>query len=292
MTQDKKRKAAVRQAQQAGGRRYAALAREMTAIPSAAFQLAQLLAECATRPAVTVDWDFHPEHAPDVFESSLIGTAIPYGSVLQLARRGRSARLTVESVEPRHSTVLACDGRRFLLLISQEAAWDLCKIPQCPHYSAHPAFTHCPDHLAQCNVNSLLSMARDWGHDRHESHKCAPESAGGSTEADALIKASVYVGSCDRVSNALLSALFGDPDLFDEMCLDTSQRLAMQHACERERLRLDDVAHAEVKRLRQQHGACGRCGERLFGWNPGTPALLCRNCAPSPRAAEPHSTNV
>jgi hypothetical protein len=130
VTQDKKRKAAIRKAQQASGRRYAAVAREMSTFSPGSFQLRDLLAECASRPAVDLGWEsLHPDFAPSVFESDLIGTAIPYGTVLQLAgllaRDGRAARLTVESVSPQESVVVTCTGRRIELMISQDSAWSL-----------------------------------------------------------------------------------------------------------------------------------------------------------------------
>ncbi|MFJ6540521.1 hypothetical protein ACIQMP_07735 [Streptomyces sp. NPDC091385] len=80
MTKDKKRKRAVREAALTTGRRYAAQARTMAAVQRAAeFPLAALLAECVAREPAVVEWDFPAEFAPEVFESSLLGTAVPYG---------------------------------------------------------------------------------------------------------------------------------------------------------------------------------------------------------------------
>ncbi|MBK3630916.1 hypothetical protein JHN59_40245 [Streptomyces sp. MBT49] len=286
MTRDKKRKAAIRKEQGAGGRRYAALARELTATSRpTTFPLLELLAECSTRPGVRVDDAWFDEWGPAVFESALIGTYVPYGSVLELAgmlaTRGHQARLAVESVTPLDTAVLVSGNRRFKLGISQETVWLLCLIEGC---DGHPeaTFTHCTQHLGECDAKTLARMATDWGYIRSEDWQNAPAEAGGSGAADALIRASVRSGAFEAVRTALLLALFGDPDMFDDRFHDAAENLAVRHAVERERLRLYELGEAEARSLRRGRSGCTQCGKDLHHWNSGVPALLCFNCARPP----------
>ena len=291
MTKDKKRKDAVRERQRATGSRYTRLAREMAA-PRAgqAFRLADLLAECATLPHASVEWDFPAHYAPAVFDSALIGTAVPYGTVLELAgslaQVGPGANITVESVSPLSQAVVVCRKRRFQLVLTQDMVTELCQKPQCANSGDCWAFTHCRDHLAECDARALVSMARDWGRGRREECDDDPAAATGGPEADLLVKAAVTAVCFEPVRDALLDACFGDPDLFDDMYWDASQALDVQHALERERLRLYEVAQAEVRRIHKATGACAGCGTRLFAWNPGIPPTHCPSCAP-PAAEHP-----
>ncbi|MFF7953984.1 hypothetical protein [Streptomyces griseorubiginosus] len=289
MTKDKKRKAAIREAQHSTGGRYARLAREM-AVPRAGrtFRLAALLAECATLPPASVEWDFPEHYAPDVFDSSLIGTAVPYGTVLELAgalaQTGPAAPIMLESVDSGSQAIVVCRGRRFQLILTQDMVNELCRKPGCDGSPDCWALTHCSRHLAECDINALVAMARNWGHCRRHEFEHDPERLGGSREADLLIKAAVAGGSFERVRAVLLDACFGDPDLFDDTYWDASVSLAMQHALEREKLRLYEVAQGEARRIRAATGACTTCGVGLVGWNPGVPPQFCFTCAPLPPA--------
>ncbi|WP_371788130.1 hypothetical protein OG404_09265 [Streptomyces griseoaurantiacus] len=290
MTKDKRRKTAIREMQRATGTRYTRLAREVV-VPLAGqtFRLADLLAECATLPHASVEWDFPERYAPAVFDSSLIGTAVPYGTVLELAgilaQVGPGGSISLESVSPLAQAIVVCRKRRFQLVLTQDMVNELCQKPECPNSSDSWAFTHCRDHLAECGTRDLVSMARDWGHGRREEFDENPAVVGGSTDVDPLIKAAVASVSFEPVRDALLDACFGDPNLFDDMYWDASQSLAVQHAFERERLRIYEVAQAEVRRIHKVTGSCSLCGKRLFAWNPSIPPTRCPACAP-PRAAE------
>lgn len=292
MTKDKKRKAAVRELQSATGSRYTRLAREMGG-PRAGrtFRLADLLAECATLPHASVQWDFPEHYAPAVFDSGMIGTVVPYGTVLELAgslaQVGPGAAITVESVSPLAQAVVVCRQRRFQLVLTQDMVNELCRQAECPNTSDSWAFTHCRDHLAECGTRALVSMARIWGHGRREEHDEDPAAVGGGPEADLLIRAAVAAVCFEAVRDALLDACFGDPDLFDDMYWDASQALAVQHALERERLRLHEIAQTEVRRIHKATRDCIVCGTRLFTWNPGIPATQCPACAPLPAGKYP-----
>ncbi|TQE33090.1 hypothetical protein [Streptomyces ipomoeae] len=291
MTKDKKRKSEIREAKRTTGSRYARLAREMkqTAQPAArTFRLAELLAECATLPPASVDWGFPEEYAPAVFASSLLGGGVPYGTVLELsgalAKEGPRARVTLESMSPQEEAVVVCHERRFLLVLTQDMVNELCRTPGCSASPVNWAITWCARHLPGCDTQTLVRMARNWGHGRREDLDRDPARLGESPEADLLIKAAVAQGAFERVRKVLLDACFGDPDLFDDEFWDASEALAMQHALERERLRLYEVALAEGLRIRGTAGSCTTCGERLHGWNPDLPPQFCASCAPPPPA--------
>ncbi|MFD7446175.1 hypothetical protein [Streptomyces sp. NPDC059909] len=83
---DKKRKDAIRAEQKASGRRYTAVARELAiAGTERTFLLQDLLSECATFPPATIDWGYPEELAPAAFESRVLGGAVPFSTVKQLA---------------------------------------------------------------------------------------------------------------------------------------------------------------------------------------------------------------
>src|ERR1044072_1098026 len=118
-------------------------------------------------------------------------------------------------------------------------------------------------------------MARDWGRGRREEHDEDPAAVGGGVEVDLLIKAAIAAVCFEPVRDALLDACFGDPDLFDDVYWDASQAFAVQHALERERLRLYGGAQAEVRGIHKEAGTCVSCGKPLFAWNPGIPPTHC-----------------
>ncbi|MCX5285669.1 hypothetical protein [Streptomyces sp. NBC_00198] len=293
MTRDKKRKAAIRETARTTGRRYTAVAREMAAASAApSFQLGALLAECASLPEVRPDWtELDHEWAPPVFESKLVGTAVPYGSVLELAgllaREGRDAGLAVESVSPEHSAVVTCGHRRIQLLISQANAWELCRIPHCADRRYIDAFTHCTEHFSRCDAPALVRMGQEWAYERVERHDDNRAAAGGSSEVDDLVKAAVVQGCYDALAKAILDGLFGDLDLLDDLWINPDQQLAIRHAREREGARLHAVASAVVRRRQAEGRSCTGCGRHLVGWSGSRPVLRCQKCEPSQRSVDP-----
>lgn len=292
MTRDKKRKAAIREAQAQTGRRYTQVAREMSAATDREpndFPLSQLLTECATVPPADIDWGYDSELAPEVFHSRLLGGAVPYGTVLELAgslaQEGRSARLTLESMSPLEEAVVVCGNRRFQLILTQDMARELCQTSGCRGGQPGWAFLHCPSHLPDCSGDALVSMTEEWAYSFKTDAGRDVDLLEGSAEADLLIKAAATNGTYERVSKALLDSLFVAPDALDDLFWSEEETLAMQHAIERERLRLHNVARSEARRLRKAVGACVNCGAGLnaFGWDPGVPPRFCSaNCVPSP----------
>jgi hypothetical protein len=290
MTRDKKRKAAIRETQAHTGRRYTQAAREITAATERepnGFLLSQLLTECATNAPADVDWGYDSDLAPEVFHSRLLGGAVPYGTVLELAgslaKEGRSARLTLESMSPLEVAVVVCGKRRFQLILTQDMARELCQTPACPNDQPDWAFLHCSSHLPDCNGDALVSMTEEWAYGFKTDAGRDMERREGSAEADLLIKAATANGTYERVSKALLDSLFAAPDELDDLFWSEEETLAMQHAIERERLRLHNVARSEARRLWKIFGACRTCGGRLnaYGWDPSVPPRFCSaNCVP------------
>ncbi|MBK3642190.1 hypothetical protein [Streptomyces sp. MBT33] len=302
MTRDKKRKAAIREAQVQTGRRYTQAAREMTAATDReanGFLLSQLLTECATVAPAAVDWGYDSELAPEVFHSRLLGGAVPYGTVLELAgslaQEGRSARLTLESMSPLEEAVVVCGNRRFQLILTQDMARELCQTPACRSDQPGWAFLHCSSHLPDCSGDALVSMTEDWAYSFKTDAGRDVGLLEGSSEADLLIKAATANGTYERVSKALLDSLFVAPDALDDMFWSEEETLAMQHAIERERLRLHNVARTEARRLWKVFGACVTCGGRLngYGWDPGVPPRFCSaNCVPPAPCPSPDSATT
>ncbi|MGW7261290.1 hypothetical protein [Streptomyces sp. NPDC054834] len=302
MTRDKKRKAAIRETQVQTGRRYTQAAREMTAATGrepSGFLLSQLLTECATVAPVDVDWGYDSELAPEVFHSRLLGGAVPYGTVLELAgslaQEGRSARLTLESMSPLEEAVVVCGNRRFRLILTQDMARELCRTPACRNGQPGWAFLHCPSHLPDCSGDALVSMAEEWAYGFSSDAGRDVSRLEGSAEADLLIKAATANGTYERVIKALLDSLFVAPDALDDMFWSEEETLAMQHAIERERLRLHNVARTEARRLWKVSGACVTCGGRLnaYGWDPSVPPRFCSaNCVPPAPCPSPDSATT
>ncbi|MER6274540.1 hypothetical protein [Streptomyces sp900105755] len=284
MTRDKKRKAAIRETRVQTGRRYTRVAREMTAAAERepnGFLLSQLLTECATVAPADVDWGYDSELAPEVFFSRLLGGAVPYGTVLELAgslaQEGRSARLTVESMSPLEEAVVVCGNRRFQLILTQDMARELCQTPACRSGQPGWAFLHCSSHLPDCSDDALVSMTEDWAYSFKTDAGRDVDRLEGSTEADLLIRAATANGTYERVSKALLDSLFVAPEALDDMFWSDEETLAMQHAIERERLRLYNVARTEARRLWKVFGACVSCGGpfNAYGWDPSVPSRFC-----------------
>ncbi|QDN95993.1 hypothetical protein FNV65_06465 [Streptomyces sp. S1A1-8] len=302
MTRDKKRKAAIRETQVQTGRRYTQAAREMTAATDRkpnGFLLSQLLTECATVPPADVDWGYDSELAPEVFHSRLLGGAVPYGTVLELAgslaQEGRSARLTLESMSPVEEAVVVCGNRRFQLILTQDMARELCQTPTCRNDQPGWAFLHCPSHLPDCNGDALVSMTEEWAHSFKTDAGRDVDRLEGSAEADLLIKAATTNGTYERVSKALRDSLFVAPDALDDLFWSEEETLAMQHAIERERLRLHNVARTEARRLWKAVGTCVTCGAHpnAYGWDPSVPPRFCSaNCVPPAPYPSPDSATA
>jgi hypothetical protein len=294
VTKDKRRKTAIRAVQSSTGERYTRISRTMTpASPGAVhtFVLADLLAECATLPPVSLDWGFDSDYAPAVFASRLLGTTVPYGTVMELsgalAQSGPHAQITIESVDPEEMAVVVCGDRRFQLILSQDTVYDLCRTAGCPHQPAGCAIPWCTGHLGDCDNRTLAGIARNWGYNRREDTEREPTRLEGSPEADLIVKAAVARGAFEQISAILLESCFGDPNLYDDEFSDPADSLAMQHALERERLRLHGVARTEGLRIRKAAKTCAACGATLhpYGWHSSRRPEFCSpRCAPQPPA--------
>ncbi|MDK0525097.1 hypothetical protein [Streptomyces sp. ML-6] len=298
MTRDKKRKAAVRETQKATGLRYTKAAR-LTSKPAGdrigqSFTLQELLSECATFPPAAVDWGWGPEYkcqGPDVFQSKLLGAAIPFGTVLELAgelsREGRGTPLHLEALSPLESAVVSSGGqRRFKLIITQDSVYELCRQARCSYHPENELIPWCRDHLAECDPGVLVETARDWGYAQSEDAGRDPESREGSEGAAVLVRAAVAQGAYPRVVSVLLDACFEPDDMIDEVFWDPKDALAMRQAIDREQLRLGRIAEAEYRRIQKEAGACVACEKEFrYGIDMDVPARYCSpGCTPPPPA--------
>ncbi|MFF0437530.1 hypothetical protein ACFYU9_35620 [Streptomyces sp. NPDC004327] len=273
MTQDKKRKVAARAVQEATGLRYTAARRLEAAsrpMDRPPFLLGALLAECATKPAASVDWGevLFPEVLPAVFESEIVGGAIPYTSVLALAGAlsayGPNDELRVEFLDPLDEAVVASRRRRFLITMLTASVDELCRKPRCHERPVlNRVIEYCEYHLARSSPQILTSMAGDLGSFVGVDAAGVLERRGGSPEADILIRAATAQGAFSQVRDAFLRAAYMDPSDIDDTFMEESAAMEMRHAIEREELRLLAVARSEYRSIRNFARACRMCGQDL-----------------------------
>lgn len=139
--------------------------------PPGPFTLGQLLTACGTAP----DWTGEnpvvaPEWAPEMFVFTPLGGPVPYSAVLLLlgllAPTSRSTELELESRNGFHSLIVACSGRRFEMVLSQDDyVTERCRVPGCElrPVSAH-SIPYCAlRHLAARSEDELVEMATGWG---------------------------------------------------------------------------------------------------------------------------------
>ncbi|MEU6093099.1 hypothetical protein ABZ865_41415 [Streptomyces sp. NPDC047085] len=189
-----------------------------------------------------------------MFESRLLGTLVPYGTVMELTgiltQAGPSALITLERLDPAEDIVVSCGERRFRLVITQDMVVELCQTSQCSHSMMNWAITRCSDHLGDCTPELLDAMAGEWGYATHDEAQGDISRYGSDLESALLIRAAVAQGAYAQVSRTLLHACFEDPDVIDEVCWSETDATAMRESIERDRLRLEGVARRTVAALR------------------------------------------
>ncbi|MFF6903335.1 hypothetical protein [Streptomyces hydrogenans] len=297
MTRDRKRKLAVRAVQKSTGQRYTQAAK-LVAPPEPrpagwTFRLPDLLNECATFPAASPARG-GPE--PEVFHSRVLGAAVPYATVLQLAGvladEAHPAELVLESLDPHERAVVVCSKRRFALDLNWSGVESLCQQPGCGDRPVDFQIVVCTEHLTQCDVHSLEAMTRESGYCVESEEN--PALLEGLPEADLLVRAAVGIGAYTKVVQAWLDTCFIPVDEIDDVLwTDEDRALAMRHSVERERLRLDRVARKEARRVRGETSACQTCGGQLLGWDMQAHPLYCsRACSPAHPPAPTFATPV
>lgn len=303
MTRQRRRKTQVRETQQATGLRYTAAARALdeAALRPGTFRMRELLRECATRPAGELDWMFRdPEDgwSPQVFVSTLLGTAVPFASVMSLAgvlaTDGRVEEATVETVlavetvREGHAAVVVCAGKRYRLGIGDEGATRLCGHAPCDHPPALDEIApRCSRHLDTATPRELEDAARDFGYhlaDRHDRDTAAKTDL---PAAGWLAEAAAAHGTADLVVDTFLRACFDDPDNLDDtdQYWDRNEADAIRQAMNRERRRLLGIARDTTDRIRREAKTCAACAASLAAagvaaWVP--PQYCSAACAPRP----------
>ncbi|WP_338715978.1 hypothetical protein QBW32_49235 (plasmid) [Streptomyces acidiscabies] len=281
----------ARAAQRETGAKYTAALRQATTAGTSpsVFSLRELLAECTTSPEWTGD---HPEvdaeWAPRMFDSELLGGPVPYTTVLlltgDLAAMGLSAEMTMESRRGFHTAVVACGGRRFELVLSQDD-WvaELCLVPGCEHRPVAAALIpYCErQHLAERSEMELATMAWAWGNDRRQEFESTPAAAHAGDQGDALIAAAVVQGAFSKVAAELVEDCYGDPDLIDDIY--PTDPTAIRHAIDNEHLLLKERARSAAARIRKLFGGLCVCGATLYlAPEADVPARYCSaQCASS-----------
>ncbi|MEU3495314.1 hypothetical protein ABZ747_17735 [Kitasatospora cineracea] len=299
MTQDRKRKQAVRARQQHTGRRYTALSREDAARHRQVgedFSLGELLAECTTAPVTVPAWfkavrgsDEPFWEPPKAFFSKLLGVDVPHGTVLelagQLAQLGLDTTCRVESSDPDHRVVVATGGRRFDLCLTQEMLNECCRQPACLRGPFGDDIPWCDEHVRRRSLPELIEMADRLGYATVHEADYEPELCGGGPCADLLVQAAVAHAGSEAVIERLVSAGFDDPDSAAEWSSDDTLEMRLRYAIDRERYRLRNVARVEAVRIRRATEACPTCGAKPllpFQLSDFPPQYCTRHCAPEP----------
>ncbi|MFQ6146747.1 hypothetical protein ACLMNJ_27340 [Streptomyces seoulensis] len=233
------------------------------------FSLRELLAECTTSPEWTGERpEVDAEWAPRRFDSALLGGPGPHTSVLlltgYLAATGLPAELAVESHDGFVEMVVACGGRRFQLVRSQDD-WiaELGVIPGCDRFPvAEALIPYCEHrHLVERPETELAKMAWAWGNDRRQKFESTPAAANVGDQGDALIAAAAVPGAFSKVAARLIEDCFGDPDLTDDIF--PGEATAIRHAMDNEHLLLKQRAWAAAH-IRKLAGGLCTCGEPLY----------------------------
>ncbi|MET9078946.1 hypothetical protein ABZX95_44080 [Streptomyces sp. NPDC004232] len=276
----------ARAAQHETGAKYTAALRHATAAGTSpkVFSLRELLAECTTssewpgeHPEVDAEW------APRMFDSALLGGPVPYTTVLlltgELAAMGLSAEMTMESRDGFHTALVACGGRRFELVLTQDD-WvtELCLVPGCERYPVAAALIPFCEyrHLAERGGAELATMAWQWGHNQRQEFESTPTLAHSGDQGDALIAAAVVQGAFSKVAAELVDGCYGDPNLIDETYLDDAEAMAIRHAMDNERLRLRKRARSAAAHIRKLAGGLCICGADLrIAPEANVPARYC-----------------
>ncbi|MGW5851854.1 hypothetical protein ACWFQ8_28585 [Streptomyces sp. NPDC055254] len=276
----------ARQAQRETGGKYTAELRKSTQAEGqpGPFTLGELLTACGTSP----DWTgehpvVDPDWAPEMFDFAPLGGPVPYSTVLLLlgllAPASRSTELELESRNGFHSLIVACGGRRFEMVLSQDDyVTERCRVSGCESgpvaaytipYCAHR-------HLAERSEDELVEMARAWGNAQREEFSAGdPAAVPLGKEGDQLIEASIAQCAFIPVKTALIEAAYEEPEMVDVVYFG-EQAMKVQHAMDTEHFRLVRVAQAARRRIQKLAGGHCACGATLqIGAGPKVPPQFC-----------------
>ncbi|GHG30402.1 hypothetical protein ACFFSH_27290 [Streptomyces filamentosus] len=276
----------ARQAQRDTGGKYTAELRKTTPAEGqpGPFTLGKLLTACGPSP----DWTgqhpvVDPEQAPEMFDFTPLGEPVPYSTVMLLlgllAPASRSTELELESRNGFHSLIVACCGRRFEMVLTQDDyATERCRVPGCDSgpVSAH-SIPYCVHrHLAERPEDELVEMARAWGHSQREEFSAGdPAAVALGKEGDRLIAAAVAQGACFPVKTALIEAAYDEPEMVDVVYCG-EQAVHVHYAMDTENFRLERVARAAHRRIQKLASGRCACGAALqIGTGPKVPPQFC-----------------
>ncbi|MFI8515961.1 hypothetical protein ACIGHB_33060 [Streptomyces sp. NPDC085460] len=275
----------ARQAQRETGGKYTAeLRKTQDGSRPGPFTLGELLTACGTAP----DWTGEhpvvvPEWAPEMFDFAPLGGPVPYSAVMLLlgllAPASRSTELELESRNGFHSLIVACDGRRFEMVLSQDDyVTERCRVPGCElsPVSVHSIPYCAPRHLAERSEDELVEMATAWGNAQHEEFSARnPAAVPLGEEGDQLIAAAEAQCAFFPVQAALIASAYERPDMVDVVYFG-EQAVQVQNAMDTEYFRLMRVSEAARRRIQKLAGGRCACGATLQnGAGPKVPPQFC-----------------
>ncbi|MGA5873953.1 hypothetical protein [Streptomyces cinereoruber] len=263
----------ARQAQRETGGKYTAELHKTTGAEGrpGPFTLGELLTACGTSP----DWTgehpvVDPEWATEMFDFAPLGGPVPYSAVLLLlgllTPASRSTELELESRNGFHSLIVACCGRRFEMVLSQDDyVTERCLIPGCESgpVSAHSTPYCAHQHLPERPEDELVEIARAWGGAQREEFSAGdPAAVPLGKEGDQLIATAVAQCAFFPVRTALIEAAYEEPEMVDVVYFG-EQAVKVQYAMDTEHFRLERVAQAAHRRIQRIAGGRCVCGATL-----------------------------
>ncbi|MGW4802942.1 hypothetical protein [Kitasatospora sp. NPDC004272] len=240
--------------------RYADALRAVRA-DTAHLTVGMLLLECSTQPAYRgpcwpegFGWDCRECEVctvPARFFSQLLGTPVPYDSVLQLVgalargprRAGLDDDLAVEELSPGHDVQVRVGGRRFEVGLSQGDVWELCGAAGC---GWHVEFDgRCGRHTAFDDARQALWEVRSWAFG-----VCEERQLNHGTE-EHLVRAALAAGA-DEVQLIRAIAEGVNPDVEDPDARPDEELQEILRSIAFERERLGPVVQGQRRRLERE----------------------------------------
>ncbi|MEU3480988.1 hypothetical protein ACI2LO_33270 [Streptomyces sp. NPDC033754] len=210
-----------------------------------------------------------------MFDSVQLGRPVPYATVLlltgDLAPMGLSAEVVLESRSGFYTAIVACDGRRFELVLSQDdRVHELCRVPDYEREPVSAHFIPCCwyQHLDERPEAEHVEMAHAWGSNRQQECLSRPAAVHPDPKGDYLIAAAVAQGVFHKVSTEFVEACYERPELVDEVSFG-EEAADVRHAMERKQLRLNGLAMSAFTRLRKVVGELCPCGSPLLPYPQG-----------------------
>ncbi|WP_158845896.1 hypothetical protein [Streptomyces sp. NRRL WC-3742] len=172
----------------------------------------------------------------------------------------------MESADPEHQVVVVAGGCRFELCLTQEMVQELCREPYCGRGPFSEDIPWCATHLGERSMLEPIETAKNLGYATRDRADYEPDRCGGGAGADLLVKAAVAQASAPEMVKVLIDICFDDPDEEGPWTFDDHLEMQLRHVIDRERLRLNNVACDEARRIRRAAATCSVCSRALPPW--------------------------